>query len=46
MWFSEVYSHGIGRIAMDGTITHFYAGFQNSVMPFRLVTGPDGNLWF
>jgi virginiamycin B lyase len=41
MWFTD--ELGIGRITMDGTISHFGLSDPYGI---DIVTGPDGNLWF
>ena len=44
LWFSELSSSQIGRIATDGTLTEF--AVRGDVHPNGITTGPDGNLWF
>jgi virginiamycin B lyase len=38
-------SNCVGRITMDGVVTEF-AHPTATANPGRLVTGPDGNIWF
>jgi virginiamycin B lyase len=54
LWFTEgggssgvssIYGGQIDRIAPDGTISAYQIPSPNSE-PYRLVSGPDGNLWF
>jgi virginiamycin B lyase len=41
MWFTD--ENGIGRITMDGSISHFPLANPYGI---DITTGPDGNLWF
>ncbi|MDB5185623.1 MAG: lyase-like protein [Candidatus Saccharibacteria bacterium] len=42
IWFTKR-SGGVGKIAMDGTITEYQTP---NGMPGRITAGPDGNVWF
>ena len=45
MWFSELGSGKIGRVAADGTATE-YALSSPDTQPRGITAGPDGALWF
>ena len=45
VWFAELGSNNIGRIAPDGTITEFPLPNPNS-QPFGIALGIDGAMWF
>jgi streptogramin lyase len=44
IWFSDMGTTSIGKIAPDGTITEY--PLAPGAMPTNITVGPDGNLWF
>lgn len=48
MWFTNYnrYAPGIGRIASDGTFREFNGDLPPDALPYSIVSGPDGNMWF
>jgi len=44
-WIAEGIGR-IGRMTTNGTLTDFSAGISTNGLPFSLVAGPDGALWF
>jgi streptogramin lyase len=48
LWVSSGYDTNpqIDRITADGVITRFAMPSQVTTMPYDLVDGPDGNVWF
>jgi virginiamycin B lyase len=45
LWFTELVGNKIGRISIDGQITHYELPTLGSG-PFSIVTGSDGAVWF
>lgn len=46
MWFIDDGTRAIGRITMNGEITEFSAGLNQSVPLSGVALGADGNIWF
>jgi len=44
LWFTGKATGTVGRIAADGTVTHFALPTTGSV-PIYIAAGPDGNMW-
>ena len=44
IWFSDMGTTSIGKIAPDGTITEY--PLAPGALPTNITVGPDGNLWF
>ena len=44
IWFSDMGTTSIGKIAPNGTITEYPLGM--GAIPTNITVGPDGNLWF
>ncbi len=44
LWFTGKATGTVGRIAADGTVTHFVLPTVGSV-PIYITAGPDGNMW-
>ena len=44
LWFTGKATGTVGRIAADGTVTHFALPTVGSV-PIYIAAGPDGNMW-
>lgn len=44
LWFTGKATGTVGRIAPDGTVTHFALPTTGSV-PIYIAAGPDGNMW-
>lgn len=44
IWFSDMGTTSIGKIAPDGTIIEYPLAM--GAMPTNITVGPDGNLWF
>jgi len=45
LWFAELSSNQIGRITVDGTITH-YSLLNDQTDPYAIAAGPNGSLWY
>ncbi len=44
LWFTGKATGTVGRVASDGTVTHFQLPTPGAV-PVYVVAGPDGNMW-
>jgi streptogramin lyase len=46
MWFTDVGTNAIGRIAMSGEVAEFGEGISAGAGLDGIAAGPDGNVWF
>ena len=46
MWFTDGNVPGVGRIDSHGSVIEYSKGLGLGALPYSIVNGPDGNLWF